>query len=95
MVEGSEKKIMKEKGFPSVPHPPQFNTSVSHKRASSFQSTKFLSPPKTPQFTTPLNYTPKPLISTPKTPRFNIKNLSVPLLKPLSSILKTLREKVC
>ena len=33
--------------------PPQFNTSVQHKRATPFQPPKSLSsPPKTPQFTT-------------------------------------------
>ena len=43
--------------------PPQFNTSVPHKRATSFQPRKSLS-------------------STPKTPRFNTENSSVP--SPLS-----------
>ena len=47
--------------------PPQFHTSIKHKKANPFQPTKSLSPtPKTPQFNTPLS-------STSETPEFNTK----------------------
>ena len=56
-------------GSPSVPHPPQFNSSVPHKRVTPFQPPKSpISTPKTPQFHTPFSSTLKP---------------SVPDLKPL------------
>ena len=42
-------------GSPSVPHPPEFNTSVSHKKGHSFSAPKIL------QFNTPLSSTQKPL----------------------------------
>ena len=76
-------------GSPSVPHPPQFNTSVPHKMATPFQHPKFLSStPKPPQFnTTPSVPHQKPLSTTPKPPQFNTKNPSVP--PPLSSTPKT------
>ena len=60
-------------GPPHFPPPPplQFNTSVPHKRDTSFQPPKSLSTtPKIPQFSTSLS-------STPITPRFNTKNPSV------------------
>ena len=67
-------------GSPWVPHPPHFNTSVRHKRATPFQPSKspvpkqkplsstplLSSTPKTPQFHTPLSFTPKtPHFKTP------------------------------
>ena len=55
-------------GSPSVLHPLQFNTSVPHKRATTFQLRKSLtSSPKTPQFNTSL-------ISTPKISQFRPPN---------------------
>ena len=52
-------------GYRSVPQPPQFNTSVTHKTATLFQPSKSLSSTrKNPQFNTPFS-------STPKTPQFN------------------------
>ena len=88
-------------GSPSVPHPPQFNTSVPHRRATPFQPQnpsvphqKPLSSTHPPQFHSKnpsVQHT--PLSSTPKTPQFNTKNpsvpsRSVPLQKPLSSTPK-------
>ena len=90
-------------GSPSVPHPPQFNTSVPYRRANPFQPPKSLSStPKTPQFNTtlsvphqkPLSSTPKipqfntPLSFTTKTPQFHSKNPSLQHT-PLSSTPKT------
>ena len=58
--------------------PPQFSTSVQHKRAISFQPQKSLSSTtKTPQFNTPIS-------STPKIPQFHTLNPSVAHKKPLS-----------
>ena len=67
---------------PLVPHTPQFNTSLKHKRPTCFQPPKFLrSSPKLPQFNTYLS-------STSKTPQFHTKNASVQHQKPLRSITK-------
>ena len=77
-------------GSPWVPHPPHFNTSVRHKRATPFQPSKYLSSkPKTPRFNTEnpsVQHTPQfntPLSSTSKTPQFQKPISSTP--KPLSS----------
>ena len=72
---------------PSVPHPPQFNTSVPHKRATPFQPPKSLSSTlKTPQFNKPPSVQhQKPLSFTPKPPQFLTETPSVPHQKPLSS----------
>ena len=78
-------------GSPSVPHPPQFNTSVPHKKITPFQpenpsvphqkplsSTHPLSSTsKTPQFHPPRQFHTENL-SVPHTPQFNTKNPSVP-----------------
>ena len=54
--------------LPQFLTPPQFNTSVPHKRATPFQPLKSVgSTPKTPQINTPLS-------STLKNPQFHTKN---------------------
>ena len=85
-------------GSPSVPHPPQFNTSVPHKRATPFQPPKSLSSTlKTPQFNTflsvqlqnpPSSIQKGQSFSAPKISQFNTKNPSVQH-NPFSSTPKT------
>ena len=66
------------------PTPPQFNTWVSHKRATPYQPPEPISyTPKTPQFNTSLS-------STPRTPQINTKTPSV---QP-PSVQHTPRQKI-
>ena len=74
------------KGVPLSSIPPEFNTSVPHKRANPFQAPKSLSStPNTPQFHTknPSVQHQKPLSSTLKNPQFHTKIPSVQHQKPL------------
>ena len=64
--------------------PPQFNTSVLHKRPFPFQPQKFLSStPKTPQFNKPPSVPHEKLLSSNPSPQFHTEHPSVPHKKPL------------
>ena len=75
--------LMEFLGSPSAPHPPHFNTSVPHKRATPFQPQNSSVPhqkplsstPKPPHFNTPLSFTPKTTRFHTKNPQFYTKNL--------------------
>ena len=86
-------KNFRNNGSPSVPHPPQFNTSLQHKRAGPFQPPKSLrSTPNTPLFNTHLSsiakicqfHTKNPSVQ--HTPQFHTENPSVQHQKLLNRV---------